>query len=110
MARPDENPIKPSRDVSADFERAANPPPERPRPEAPELAYKPPEPSGPGLGSSGSQGQQDGLSRDADRTERGDAGSSASKSIRSLREEDAKRLIIAAFNRRAKDKDNENER
>ncbi|XHC26540.1 MAG: hypothetical protein ACFHWZ_16870 [Phycisphaerales bacterium] len=111
MANFDDNPIKPNRDVKRDFKLAVNPPPKPKQPEAPELAYKPPEPPGPGLGSSGptqergSSGERAGQDKQRRGTSR-----SADKSVGRPSAEEARRLITEAFNRRAKDKDNENER
>ena len=111
MANFDDNPIKPNRDVKRDFKLAVNPPPKPKQPETPELAYKPPEPAGPGLGSSGPAQEHGSSGERAARDEhRGGTNRSAGKSVGSLSAERARRLITEAFNRRAKDKDYGNER
>lgn len=111
MANFDDNPIKPNRDVKRDFKMAVDPPPKPKQPETPELAYKSPEPVGPGLGNAGPTQERGPSAEDAVRdNQRRGTNRSADKSVGSLSAEQARRLITEAFNRCAKDKDNENER
>ncbi|XHC26794.1 MAG: hypothetical protein ACFHWZ_15235 [Phycisphaerales bacterium] len=111
MANFDENPIKPNRDIKRDFKLAVDPPPKPKQPETPDLAYKPPEFSGPSLGGPGPTQGGGSLRKDESlgqqrRAER----KPTDKSVERLGAEEGRRLISEAFNRRAKDKDNENER
>jgi hypothetical protein len=110
MARPDENPIRAPRDLSEDFQNAADPAGEPREVDKPELEYRPPEPSAPGFGGGDRPQSEIQQSTPKPLQTAARASSKASAVDLSPSADHARSMVRQTFNREAREMESEVER